>query len=255
MMNTKPSTWKQHFHQNKTFDISNKWLSKIRDTMNTHTDFIDSFTEISKNEGITFISLDPSETQIQLFHHPGLIGGSWNSPSEVPVAILGFNHPKPIKIVSKSIKDIKAKSHSLDEIKNGLEDRELFEALKNPKSDFQYKNILPIPNLLTKTFMELQDTSPYSVAQAFYAAMHNHDNETNQTHEELSTDTPTPHDQDISSPDNDNTTPSAHHRSSSLPDENKASFLDEFTHVLQFCQLCEKGKIPPSPTQLITRPN
>jgi hypothetical protein len=40
--------------------------------------------------------------------------------------------------------------------------------MKNPKLDFYYKNIVPIPHLLTKTFMSLPNTEPYAVAKAFF---------------------------------------------------------------------------------------
>jgi hypothetical protein len=38
-----------------------------------------SFDEISKNPGVSFLSLDPSESKLQLFRHRNLFGGSWLS--------------------------------------------------------------------------------------------------------------------------------------------------------------------------------
>jgi hypothetical protein len=55
--------------------------------MGLSTAFLKSFDEISKNQGITFLSLDPSETQLQLFHHGSVVGGTWTSPSHLIVAV------------------------------------------------------------------------------------------------------------------------------------------------------------------------
>ncbi len=138
--------------------------------------FIFSFEEISKNQGISFLSLDPTESYMQLFHHGAIIGGSWNSPAKQLVSVLGFdNEAKPIQIVQKSIKDVKAKSHSVDEFATGLQTQESFEQLRNPKIELVYKNIVPIPHLLTKTFMDLTETDPFSVAKAFFDQMFQYD--------------------------------------------------------------------------------
>jgi hypothetical protein len=56
--------------------------------------------KIQKNQVIAFLSLDPLETQLQLFHHGSIIGGTWTSPSHLVVAFLGVDHTaKPIQIV------------------------------------------------------------------------------------------------------------------------------------------------------------
>jgi hypothetical protein len=41
------------------------------------------------------------------------------------------------------------------------------ESFNDPDLDFHYKNILPIPNLLTKIFINLKSTEPLQVAKAF----------------------------------------------------------------------------------------
>jgi hypothetical protein len=69
--------------------------------------FVESFEETSKNQGISILFLDPSETNLQLLHHPSIIGGDWASPPKSLVAVLGFEIPfKPVQIVQKSVKEI-----------------------------------------------------------------------------------------------------------------------------------------------------
>jgi len=91
------SSWKDIFIHNKNWEYSNKLLDKIRNTISPTINFENSFEEISKNPGVTLLSLDPTETHLQLFHHPKIIGGSWTSPETKLVAVLGFDaDAKPI---------------------------------------------------------------------------------------------------------------------------------------------------------------
>jgi hypothetical protein len=205
--------------------------------------FINSFEEISKNQGISFLSLDPTESYMQLFHHGTIIGGSWDSPSKQLVSVLGFDSDaKPIQIVQKSIKDIKTKSHSVEELAIGLQTLDSFEQLKNPKLELHYKNIVPIPHLLTKTFMELPNTDPYSVAKAFFDKMYQYDSQLNEAQSvpDLSDETAV---DDKSSSDSMNDIDQ--NLKPSTWEAKPSEFLQEFIHVIQFCHLCAKGKIPP----------
>jgi hypothetical protein len=43
--------------------------------------------------------------------------------------------------------------------------------LKNPKSEFYFCNIIPIPQFLMKNFINLEKTDPYSIAKAFIETM------------------------------------------------------------------------------------
>jgi hypothetical protein len=166
---------------------------------------------------------------MQLFHHGAVIGGSWNSPSKQIVSVLGFDtEAKPIQIVQKSIKDIKAKSHSVEEFATGLQTPDSFEQLRNPKIELHYNNIVPIPHLLTKIFMELSNTDPYTVANAFFNQMYHYDE--------------TAADEKSTSDGNDET--SLNSISPPLK-HNLPEFLQEFIHVIQFCHLCGKAKYPP----------
>jgi hypothetical protein len=81
-------------------------LSKIKGSVSISTDFLDSFEIISKNDGISFHSLDPSKLEMQLFHHGTIIGGSWSNPEKHHIAILAS--------------DTNAKSIQIFEIENAL---------------------------------------------------------------------------------------------------------------------------------------
>ncbi len=124
------ASWKDYFSSNKSLDSSNNHLVQIRNSVGPSIPFKTSFEEISKNKGISFLSLDPTESHMQLFHHGAIFGGSWNSPSTQLVSVLGFDHnAKPIQIVQKSIKDVKVKANSYEELTTGLETIESFEKL------------------------------------------------------------------------------------------------------------------------------
>jgi len=70
---------------------------------------------------------------------------------------------------------LKLKSHSAEEFGLALTDNDGFNSLKNPKSDFIYKNLIPIPNLLTKAYLEATAKDPISIGSAFFEAMKSYD--------------------------------------------------------------------------------
>jgi hypothetical protein len=127
------SSWKNHFLQTKDLETP-------------LTNFENSFDDISENPGIGFLSLDPSGTKMQVFHHPTITRGSWTNLSKNLVAIIGFDHDaKPVKIIiKKSVNDIKGKSHSLHELSLGSDSVSDFEKLHSLKVDISLKNIIPI---------------------------------------------------------------------------------------------------------------
>jgi hypothetical protein len=103
--------WKHYFLTNKSLSSLDGHLEKIKYASNHSTPFIKSFEEISKNDGIVFLFLDPSETHLQLFHHGIVFSRSWNAPSKQAVAFVGVdNTAKPVQIIQKSIKNKKEKS-------------------------------------------------------------------------------------------------------------------------------------------------
>jgi hypothetical protein len=109
-------TWKSYFTHSKHLDGSNLVMDKIKESVSSATLFIDSFDLLLKNDGIAFISLDPSETEIQLFHNGTTLGGTWTNPDKQIITILhSDDDPKPIQVLPKFIKDLKLKSHSAEE--------------------------------------------------------------------------------------------------------------------------------------------
>jgi hypothetical protein len=103
-----------------------------------------------------------------------VIGGSWNSNEEEIVTIHGFNpESTPVQIAIKSIQEVKAKSSiSLKKILAACNDHESLASIKSPKVEFTYCNIVPLPHLLTKVFIDLANMDPLSVALAFFHATH-----------------------------------------------------------------------------------
>ena len=64
-----------------------------------------NFEEISKNPGVCSLALDPSETKLQLFHHPTVICGSWKDPIKKMIAFIDLEfNANPVELVPKSIK-------------------------------------------------------------------------------------------------------------------------------------------------------
>jgi hypothetical protein len=48
-----------------------------------------------------------------------------------------------------------------------MDNEDQFAQLDVPEVDFLFKNIIPISNFLTKIFVKLESTTPFSVAKAF----------------------------------------------------------------------------------------
>jgi hypothetical protein len=100
--------WKSYFSSKKELDKSDQMLSKIKEPVSVLTDFTESFETISKNDGISFLSLDSSESEMQIFHHGTMIGGSWSDPEKHLITILASgSDAEPIEILPKFIKDVK----------------------------------------------------------------------------------------------------------------------------------------------------
>jgi hypothetical protein len=193
------SSWADYFSSNKRFELSNHHLAQIQNTVSHSTPFMTSFGTISKNQGISLLSSDPSESKLQLFHHCSTFGGSWDSPTQQLVAVLGFDsQAHPVQLAEKSIKEVKQKTHSFEDFAIGMESKENFEALKNLSVLFHYKNIIPVPHLLAKAFLSLPSTDQFSVANAFFETMYDHDSQLDNapldmsSSEELSRLIPTP---------------------------------------------------------------
>ncbi len=91
-----------------------------------------------------------------LFHHLTILRGNWVNKTEKIVATLGFeNDASPIKLIDKSIKESKGKTPSISKFGKTMDNESKLRNLKNLKTDFHYMSIIPLPQLLMKTFMEL----------------------------------------------------------------------------------------------------
>ena len=109
--NIKASTWKQFFLDSQEFNYSNKLLSQIKEAGSAGNTAEKIFTDFSHNPGIGFLSLDASEENLQLFHHPTILGSSWMDEELKLVALFGLsNKATPIQVVPKSLKEIKVKA-------------------------------------------------------------------------------------------------------------------------------------------------
>jgi len=229
----------------KELDLSNVHMDKIKRASSHSTTFPKAFEEISKNEGVAFLSLDPTETHLQILHHGLVLGGNWNSPSKKLVAILGHDsEAKPVQIVQKSIKSIKEKSFNLEELQDSLGDEESFKKLEDPDVDFLFKNILLILNSLTKIFVSLDAPTPFNVAKAFLEKF-TPDSDLNKT-----LDSSASSNDSLQEQMRDKGTDSASvDEFGKMEDLQKAPVnslkTEDFTHVIQFCHLCSLGKITP----------
>jgi len=179
-----------------------------------------------------------------------VLGGSWSNPNKVFVGILGSDKSaKPIQLISKSIKVNKSKTFSIAEL-IGDEEMEKFSDSKQAKNEFQFRNIIPIPHILTKAYLALKEVDPHSVAQAFFEAMLEFDRQimTDARSDiaiepDLQEEKETEKEEINQGDDIDEKSV----KSSSIPTstDNHCKMLLEFGHVLQFCYLCYKKKLAP----------
>jgi hypothetical protein len=241
---SKISTWKQVFLQNKELDLSDNYLKRIKKASNHQAVFAKSFEAISKNDGIAFLTLDPTESHLQLLHHGNVLGGNWANPTKKMVAILGLNdEAKPIQLVKKSVKNVKENSFSFEELASIFDPMDETNKLGSPDQEFLYKNILPILNSLTKIFVNLKSTEPFVVAKAFIesvgdsksqSAQHSQEQKTKQNEEV----------KDESDKDSSDSSIQI------LPDQEQQLdskiplSADDVLYAVQFCQLCSIGKFP-----------
>ncbi len=121
--------------------------------------------------------------------------------------------------------------------------------------EFIHKNIIHLPNFLTKTFIQLETTDPFTVAKAFLNTIIDFDNASTDLDQEPDSvkDIINNEDlKDLQDPNDDEKSSSEHTLESSemmqlRPKELiiKSSSQENLLHILQFCYLCVKGKITP----------
>jgi hypothetical protein len=152
-------------------------------------------------------------------------------------------------------KNIKEKSFSFDDFTDSFKDVETLTALENLKLEFIHKNIIHLPNFLTKTFIQLETTDPFTVDKAFLNTIIDFDNASTDLDQEPDSvkDIINNEDlKDLQDPNDDEKSSSEHTLESSemmqlRPKELiiKSSSQENLLHILQFCYLCVKGKITP----------
>ncbi len=250
-------SWKDYFLKTKQASYSNFLLAKIRESVNPSRPFLESILEISRNPGIALLSMDASEEKLQLFHSVSIIGGSWTDDKVRLVGALGSaDKIVPIQIMTNSIKEIKGKSHSFNQLVTKIKLNESWEPDRTAKTDFHNFNMLPIPALLSQVFLSMENLDPLSVASAFFQAMYVFDNDDDDyfnneyDHEETSA----PDSKSVTSPkentEDEEVVQDEDGYAKLINDEvgqrsMKNSFSEEFSHIIQFCQLCAWKKVPP----------
>jgi hypothetical protein len=288
-MSSFKASWKNYLLSNPEFEKSNNHLPKILALSDPIEPFESVFEEISKNHGISLISFDPSESEIQLFHHNQIIGRSWDNPKKYFTSIRGSdNSARPVQIVLKSIKVVKTKTPALAEkmesenMDNPLE--KIDDSKKSKKIDYFQRNILPIPHVLTKAFLNSSKFDPLSVAQAFYTAMLEFDQsletkkngtdddgelmeKEDDNNNDLIDDSAQIREGDESSKlsqvpgvfDDQDNMKEVDNEDEDTMDRTKThlpiqSLRSSFLHILQFCYLCSKQKIPPVHYSIVSNP-
>jgi hypothetical protein len=226
-------------------------MDKIMKVSNNSVSFPKSLEEISKNPGVSFLFLDPTETHLQLLHHGNVLGGNWSTLTKKLVAVLGVeSDAKPVQIIQKLVKNIREKSFDWPAFEDSLTDLDSFKKMANPTEEFEFKNIIPIPNFLTKIFIQLSDTDPFDVAKAFLNSI----SERNKSTDKQATDplrdvSSDPDSQEISKEKDKSFDVSTVDGSSVdlMKKDSQESDLypEDILYSLQFCQLCVLGKIPP----------
>ena len=172
------SSWKDLFIQSDKFYHLDSKIKQLKNLIEPASDISKSMDKVSKNPGICLLSLDPTESKLQLFHYTTTIGGSWDNPKKRVTTFVDFNFDAhPMAIVSKSIREVRAKSHSIHEFSLCCTSEDDFNQLRNPKLTINFKNIIPIPPFLTKVFLNLPSTDLASVAVAFFNAIYKFEHE------------------------------------------------------------------------------
>jgi len=88
MTSTTISNWREYFLTSKQFHYLDENLIQLWESIDPNTEILKNFDDISKKTGVCFIALDPSETKLQLFCHPLVIGGSWKNPNKSMIAFI-----------------------------------------------------------------------------------------------------------------------------------------------------------------------
>lgn len=260
----KASTWRSFFLENDKLKYSDSLLQKVRETATFGVAPATIFDSISKNPGIGLLCLDADGDKLLLLHHLNVLGGSWLQSETKLVALSGVDSKTvAVKIKESSIVDTKQKVPKWQDIQDALDSGTPLQHIKGVKDIFLYKNVIPVPYTLVKSFLALTSFDPENVAQAFYLTMcgntpdqdpNSHPLQTPGANSSSGDDESTTSDQinnTTTTPDEESITPVARNRRSieSTTNHHEADplipWLTDFTHVFHFCYLCSIGKIEP----------
>jgi hypothetical protein len=272
----KASSWRQFLMSNNALKYSDSMIPQIRDAGCHGTPLIEIFETFSKNPGIGLLCLDTDAETILLLHHPAILGGSWLQSKKKLVALSGFEaQATAIHLKESSIIDVKQKVPLWHEIQEALQNDMPLQELKGKKELFLYKNIVPIPHSLVKTFLGLSQFDPNFVAKSLYSAMlaqatenltisSTPDNRLDLMASPTSEDNNPSADDDTNMDSSTNVSPSAEEpyitpiicnskerttkkkgTSSAILDDlsDSSPWLSDLRYVIYFCYLCSLGKM------------
>ena len=243
----KASSWKQLILESSPIKYTPTVLNKIKEAGGPTSNAEKIFADLSRNKGVALLALDVSE-QLILFHNPTLLGGSWLDEELKTVALHGLGEKATaIRIIPKSVKDVRARAPKLTDISHTINNGQDLSSVKTTTETFHYKNIIPIPDFLIKAFVLTDPPTPGHVSTAFYSTLKHMDSlehaesETEEEQQEV------PNNEDNTSTEESSheKTPLTSSKTTKEKSRNPSSIISTFEHVLQFCYLCTKEKIPP----------
>jgi hypothetical protein len=247
---TKHSDWSDFIINEDTLDYSDRELSNIRRIGSNSVAPNTMFFELSRNPGIGLMFLDASEDNLQVLHHPTVIGGSWQQKEQKLIALSGITAtPTAVQIIPKSIKQIQTKVPLVADLIQPNKDLSLVKCHKSRVTQFTFKNLIPIPISLLRIFITLPSTDPASVAKAFILKIQEMNSTTIQNDTEL-TETPkkTPDDtiDNTETTEDEIETPVTSLKTADTISEDNVDNtpIALCSHIIQFLYLCLKGKMP-----------
>jgi len=243
----KASSWKQLILESSPIKYTPTVLNKIKEAGGPTSNAEKIFADLSRNKGVALLALDVSE-QLILFHNPTLLGGSWLDEELKTVALHGLGEKATaIRIIPKSVKDVRARAPKLTDISHTINNGQDLSSVKTTTETFHYKNIIPIPDFLIKAFVLTDPPTPGHVSTAFYSTLKHMDSLEHAESETEEEQQEAPNNEDNTSTEESSheKTPLTSSKTTKEKSGNSSSILSTFEHVLQFCYLCIKEKIPP----------
>lgn len=241
---TKYPNWLKFLLNEDSLDYLDNELLNIRKLGTESIAANTMFFQLSRNPGIGLMFLNASGENIQIVHHPTVIGGSWQQKEQKVIALSGLSAtPATLRFIPKSIKQIQTKAPL---VTSNLKSQDL-KSVKCAKSRFDFKNIIPLPISLLRTFITLSSTDPASVAKAFILKLHNKtDNISNDKNHTTTAPVKTPddhnNDPDPTEEDIKTSVTSLKSNETNTDDTNVTNPLELCSHILQFLYLLHQRK-------------